>query len=82
MTRTAPEYTDDKGEMDTIGTQPLRDFLPTPDELAAREETVKVTLSLSRESVEFFKQEARRHDLPYQRMIRVLLDEYARQHKP
>lgn len=67
--------------MDTIGAQPLRDFLPTPDELAAREETVKVTLSLSRESVEFFKQEARRHDLPYQRMIRVLLDEYARQHK-
>ena len=54
----------------------VEDFLPSPEELAFREETVKVTISLSKESVEFFKREARRHGIPYQRMIRRLLDEY------
>ena len=55
----------------------VRDFLPSPEELALREETVKVTLQLTRSSVEFFKREAALHQTPYQRMIRRLLDEYA-----
>lgn len=55
----------------------VRDFLPSPGELALREETVKVTLQLTRSSVEFFKREAALHHKPYQRMIRRLLDEYA-----
>ena len=33
----------------------IEDFLPSPDELAFRDETVKVTISLSKSSVEFFK---------------------------
>ena len=41
---------------------------------------VKVTLTLSRGSVEFFKREARRNRVPYQRMIRALVDEYAKRH--
>lgn len=52
------------------------DFLPPPSELAFREEGVKVTLALSRKSVEFFKLEATRHQTQYQRMIRRLLDAY------
>jgi hypothetical protein len=40
----------------------IRDFLPAPEELAFREEGVKVTLALSKRSVEFFKREARRHN--------------------
>lgn len=52
------------------------DFLPSPAELAFREEGVKVTLALSRKSVEFFKSEATRHRTQYQRMIRRLLDAY------
>ena len=58
----------------------IADFLPSPEELAFREETVKVTIALSRASVEFFKQEAGEHHVPYQKMIRRLLDEYALHH--
>lgn len=58
----------------------VKDFLPPPSELAFREETVKVTLQLSRASVDYFKKEAEIHHTPYQRMIRRLLDEYAEHH--
>ena len=56
------------------------DFLPPPEELAFREETIKVTIALSKASVEFFKQEAAKHQVSYQKMIRRLLDEYALRH--
>jgi hypothetical protein len=56
------------------------DFLPPPEALAFREESVKVTLALSRRSVEFFKAEASRHSTQYQRMIRRLLDAYVDVH--
>jgi hypothetical protein len=55
----------------------VRDFLPPPDQLVFREEPIKVTLALSRRSVEFFKEEAARHHTQYQKMIRRLLDQYA-----
>ena len=54
----------------------VKDFLPSPEELAFKEETVKVTISLSKSSIEFFKNEAKRHHTQYQKMIRRLLDEY------
>ncbi len=54
----------------------ITDFLPSPEDLAFKEETVKVTISLSKASVEFFKKEAKRHHTQYQKMIRRLLDEY------
>ncbi len=53
------------------------DFLPPPDKLIAREEQVKVTISLSRRSIAFFKSEARRRRIPYQKMIRRVIDLYA-----
>ena len=66
------KYTDEPlGEIRVIP-----DFLPSPAELAFREEGVKVTLALSKKSVEFFKAEATRHHTQYQRMIRRLLDAY------
>jgi hypothetical protein len=52
------------------------DFLPSPAELAFREEGVKVTLALSKKSVEFFKSQASMHHTQYQKMIRRLLDSY------
>jgi predicted DNA binding CopG/RHH family protein len=55
----------------------VKDFLPSPDALVPREENVKVTLSLSRRSVDFFKQAAKARRVPYQRMIRALVDAYA-----
>ena len=57
--------------------QVIPDFLPSPAELAIRDESVKVTISLSKASVAFFKAEASRHKTPYQKMIRRLLDSYA-----
>ena len=57
-------------------TRVIDDFLPSPEELDFREETVKLTISLSKASVEFFKREATKHHIPYQRMIRRMLDEY------
>lgn len=58
----------------------VADFLPSPEELAFKEETVKVTIALSKGSIEFFKQEAQKHHVSYQKMIRRLLDEYAIHH--
>jgi len=54
----------------------VADFLPAPAELAFREEGIKVTLALSKTSVDFFKSEASKHQTQYQRMIRRLLDSY------
>jgi predicted DNA binding CopG/RHH family protein len=54
----------------------VKDFLPQPEELAFREEGVKVTLALSKKSVDFFKSEASKHHTQYQRMIRRLVDAY------
>ena len=56
------------------------DFLPAPEDLIFREEGVKVTIALSKRSVEFFKREAEKHHTQYQRMIRRLLDTYAAHH--
>ncbi|MCP5279044.1 MAG: hypothetical protein H6935_11875 [Thiobacillus sp.] len=56
--------------------QVVADFLPSPAELAFREEGVKVTLALSKKSIEFFKSEATKHHTHYQRMIRRLIDAY------
>ncbi len=54
----------------------IKDFLPSPKELAKAEEVVKVTISLSSKSVDFFKRTATKYNTPYQRIIRKLLDEY------
>ena len=56
------------------------DFLPRPEDLAFREEGVKITIALSKRSVAFFKHEAAKHNTQYQRMIRQLLDVYAERH--
>lgn len=56
------------------------DFLPSPEQLALKEEKVKVTISLSKSSLRFFKSQADKYHTAYQRMIRNLLDAYALQH--
>lgn len=65
------KYTDE-----SIEARIVRDFLPSPKDLAFREEGVKVTIALSKKSVEFFKSEAAKHHTQYQRMIRRLIDAY------
>ena len=58
----------------------VKDFLPSPEQLARHEKRVKVTISLSKTSIDFFKKEARQYNTKYQRMIKNLLDSYAGQH--
>ena len=58
----------------------VKDFLPRPEDLVFKENTIKVTINLSKSSVEFFKELARTHDSQYQKIIRNLLDEYASHH--
>jgi hypothetical protein len=66
------KYTDEPlGKVEVIA-----DMLPSPEELAFKDDTVKVTISLSKSSVNFFKREAKKHDTKYQQMIRRLLDAY------
>ena len=55
----------------------IADFLPSPEELALKDETVKVTIALSKTSIDFFKKEAKKYNTQYQKMIRRLLDEYS-----
>lgn len=56
----------------------VKDFLPPPDELVVPEETVKVTLALTKSSLDFFKREAKKHGTKYQKMIRELVDRYTK----
>ena len=55
----------------------IADFLPPPDQLVLKEETVRITLNLNKKSVDFFKLRAKENGIPYQRMIRKVLDIYA-----
>lgn len=73
MKKKKVEYTE--GEIGTV--KIIKDFLPSPDQLVLRDDNVKVTLSLSRRSIDFFKREAKKRRVPYQRMIRALVDRYA-----
>ncbi|MCK9304093.1 MAG: hypothetical protein WCR98_07210 [Saccharofermentanales bacterium] len=59
----------------------VKDFLPPPSQLAFKEEQVKVTIGLSKSSVDFFRKEAKRNNTQYQRMIRQLLDMYVAKHQ-
>ena len=59
----------------------MHDFLPSPEELAFKEDKIKVTMGLSKSSVEFFKNQAKIHHTQYQKMIRRLLDIYVAQHQ-
>ncbi len=54
----------------------VEDFLPAPKDLVFKDEPVKITLSLSKSSVNFFKMSAKKHHTQYQKMIRSVLDHY------
>ena len=70
------KYTDER-----IGkVRVIKDFLPAPEELALKDEGIKVTMTLSKSSVQYFKRAGQKYHTPYQKMIRRLLDAYATQH--
>lgn len=55
----------------------VKDFLPRPDQLVLKEENIKITISLKKESIDFFKKTAKKHHTSYQKMIRQVIDWYA-----
>lgn len=58
----------------------ISDFLPSPDNLVMKEDTEKVTLTLTKSSIDFFKKAAKENHTQYQKMIRNLLNHYAMRH--
>lgn len=73
----AIQYSDEPmGEVKLVA-----DFLPSPEKLALKKQNTKVTISLSTESVAYFKATAKKHHMQYQKMIRELLDEYVAHQK-
>lgn len=75
--KTKIKYTDEPlGELRVI-----KDFLPPPDKLILKDENVKVTIALKKDSIDFFKKEAKKHNTSYQKMIRQVIDWYASHYK-
>jgi predicted DNA binding CopG/RHH family protein len=64
-----------EGEMGRF--EVVKDFLPSPAQLADLERNVRVTINLRKASIDFFKSMARENHVQYQRVIRGLLDSYA-----
>ena len=75
--KTEIRYTDEPlGKLSIVD-----DFLPPPEDLLFKQENVKITITLSKESVDFLKNEAKKNNTQYQKMIRRLLDLYTAHHK-
>lgn len=55
----------------------IDDFIPPPEKLALKENNVRVTITLSKESIDFFKKYAKKTHSYYQTMIREVLDRYS-----
>ncbi len=64
-----------RGQLTTIP-----DFLPSPEQLLPREETIKITIALDQKTLKFFKSSANKAGLKYQRIIREVLKSYARRY--
>ena len=62
------------------GAKVIEDFLPRPEDLLLRDDTVKITISLTKKSVDFFKNSANKQGVPYQTMIRKVLDLYSQRY--
>lgn len=62
-TRKRMKYTDEPMNKVVV----IADFLPSPEQLAFKEETVKITIALRKSSLDFFKEKAEQHHTPYQK---------------
>jgi hypothetical protein len=54
----------------------VKDDLPPPRELVPHENSIPVTVSLSREAAEFYRLEAAKAGLPIHRFIRRMLESW------
>ena len=58
----------------------INDDLPPPSELAKPIQAVRITIQVSKSSVDYFKKNARKYHTKYQSMIREVLDTYVSRH--
>lgn len=70
-------YTEDRGEMPDTLFVVSEDVLPSPAEFARALEREKVTINLSVGSLSKFRRMAKKHRMPYQALIREVLDRVA-----
>ncbi|MBN1532975.1 MAG: BrnA antitoxin family protein [Spirochaetes bacterium] len=75
--RTAPRTISDAIDSSEI----IDDFLPAPEKLLKKEENVKITILLSKSSIKFFKEKAKKIGIPYQTMIKTVLDKYTNHYR-
>jgi hypothetical protein len=60
---------------------PIKDSLPSPEELFPPDELAKITIALDQETLQFFKSKASKLGLKYQKMIREVLKGYAKRYR-
>ncbi|MBF0240523.1 MAG: CopG family transcriptional regulator [SAR324 cluster bacterium] len=70
------KYTDEPIQLGNT----VNDFLPLPEEFDAKDRTVRVTINLNEDIINFFKEEANKSGIPYQRLIRNVVDLYVQDH--
>ena len=67
------EYTDGPiGDVEVV-----EDFLPAPDQLVFKDDTVDVTIPMSKSIFDYFKKEAENKHVPSELLIQKVLDLYA-----
>ena len=59
---------------------PIEDFLPSPEEFILRAKKEKITISIDKHSLDFYKAYAKKHNAKYQTMINDVLGSYADKH--
>ena len=67
-------YTDEPMEMGQV----VKDFVPPPNQLVpkGKTKTNQVTLELTEETISFFKAQADRKQIPYEKIIELLVEQY------
>jgi predicted DNA binding CopG/RHH family protein len=55
----------------------IKDFLPSPKDLVRKVEKEKITIAIDKNSLNLYKQYAKKHNAKYQSMINGVLSSYA-----
>jgi len=74
------KYTDAPQEVEAAlnRSKSIVDFLPAPEDLVFKTEKEKVTMMINKQSLDFFRAEAKKHGVPYQTMINNLIESYTK----
>lgn len=55
----------------------VNDLLPSPEEFVRKTKKEKITIAVDKDSLELYKQYAKKHDAKYQSMMNGVLSSYA-----